>query len=87
MEAYILPSAKLACMAFGFGFKTAIPYDRAHDFIPLLCSAMGVLLVGIFVGWSLDNIAAGAVSGIAATGLWEQFAHLLPSVGGLHGEE
>ena len=87
MEAYILPSAMLICMAFGFAFKVAIPYDRAHDFIPLMCACMGVVLVGIFVGWSLDNIAAGAVSGIAATGLWEQFVHLLPPVGGLHGEE
>lgn len=79
MDAYIMPSVMLCCAVFGFAVKTAIPNDKVHDFIPLACAAMGVVLMGGFCGWTLDNIAAGAVSGIAATGLWEQIVHALPN--------
>ena len=78
MEAYIMPSAMLVCAVFGFAVKTALPWDRVHDFIPLMCACAGVVLVCGFTGWSLDNLAAGAVSGVAATGLWEQITHMLP---------
>lgn len=78
MEAYVMPSIMLICAVFGFAVKNAVPYDRVHDFIPLMCACMGVALMVAFNGATLDNIAAGAVSGIAATGLWEQITHAIP---------
>lgn len=78
MEAYIMPSIMLICAVFGFAVKNAIPFDRVHDFIPLLCAVVGTALACTFLGVSLDTIATGAVSGIAATGLWEQIIHVIP---------
>lgn len=87
MEAYIMPSVMLICAVFGFAIKNGIKRDRVHDFIPLMCAVAGVLLMCGFQGWTLDNIACGAVSGIAATGLWEQIIHVLPQPTGLHAKE
>lgn len=78
VSAYLMPSVMLICCVFGFAVKTAVKNDRVHDFIPMMCAAMGTALAVAFAGATLDNIAAGAVSGIAATGLWEQFVHILP---------
>ena len=78
MEAYILPSIMVTCAVLGFASKQALPWDRVHDFIPLMCAVVGLVLMCGFNGWTLDNIAAGLVSGIAATGLWEQIIHALP---------
>lgn len=78
MEAYLMPSIMVTCAVLGFAIKQALPWDRAHDFIPLGCAVVGTVLACGFLGWSLDSIATGAVSGIAATGLWEQIIHVLP---------
>lgn len=73
-----MPSIMLVCCVFGFAIKTAIKHDRMHDFIPLGCAVVGTVLACVFLGWSLDSLACGAVSGIAATGLWEQVMHIIP---------
>ena len=88
MEAYIMPSIAVFCCVLAMGFKTAFPtWDRAHDFIPLGCAAIGIVLACGFCGFTLDNLAGGAMSGFAATGLWEQIIHVLPPVSGLHGSD
>lgn len=79
MEAFIYPSIMVICAVFGFAVKNAVKIDRVHDFIPLMCACLGVVLMGVYNGWTLDNMACGAVSGIAATGLWEQIIHALPT--------
>ena len=84
MQAFVYPAVMVICAVFGFAIKNAIRNDRVHDFIPLMCACAGVILMGMFQGWSLDNIACGAVSGIAATGLWEQITHAIPKTTGEH---
>ena len=79
MEAYVMPSIALFCCVFGFALKAAMPQaDRLHDFIPLICATIGVILACGFIGVSLDALATGAISGSAATGIWEQWTHLFP---------
>lgn len=78
METFIYPAIAVFCCVFAFCFKLAIKNDRVHDFIPLGCSVLGVALACFFLGFTLDNLAIGAVSGFAATGLWEQIIHILP---------
>lgn len=87
MDIFIMPAIMCTCAVLGFAFKKAVNNDRAHDFIPLMCACLGVSLSCGFLGFTLDNIACGAVSGIAATGLWEQITHALPRVSGEHGGE
>ncbi|MBQ9021727.1 MAG: hypothetical protein IJ113_06905 [Eggerthellaceae bacterium] len=84
METFIMPSIAVICCVLAFAFKQAIKNDRAHDFIPLGCALLGIVLACAFLGISLDSLATGAVSGFAATGLWEQIIHILPEVGGSH---
>lgn len=87
METFIYPSIAVVCCVLAFAFKTAFDNDRAHDFIPLGCAVLGIILACIFLGWSLDSLATGAVSGFAATGLWEQITHIIPPVEGAHNDE
>ena len=82
METYIMPSIAAVCCVLAFAFKTATHNDRIHDFIPLGCACLGIALACAFLGMSLDSLAAGAVSGLAATGLWEQATHIMPSTEG-----
>lgn len=84
METFIMPSIAVICCVLAFAFKQAVTNDRVHDFIPLGCAMLGIVLACVFLGVSLDNLATGAVSGFAATGLWEQIIHILPTVGGNH---
>ena len=87
METLIMPSIAVICCVLAYAFKMAVPNDRVHDFIPLGCALLGIALACGFLGTTLDNIAIGAVSGFAATGLWEQIIHILPSQIGKHGGE
>lgn len=87
MEGFIMPGVAVLCCVLALGFKAAFPtWERAHDFIPLGCALLGIALVCGFQGWTLDNITAGAVSGFAATGLWEQLTHAMPPIVGSHVE-
>ena len=79
METYIMPSIAIFCCVMAYAFKNAIKVDRVHDFIPLGCAVLGIALSVGFMGFTLDNLAIGAVSGFAATGLWEQITHIMPN--------
>lgn len=71
-----MPAIAAVCCVLALCFRMAIKSDRAHDFIPLGCAVLGIALACAFSGVSLESIATGAVSGFAATGLWEQGTHL-----------
>lgn len=86
MDSFLMPSIAVVCCVLAVGFKTAIHNDRAHDFIPLGCAVLGIAMACVFIGFSLEGIATGAVSGFAATGLWEQVTHALPKISGAHTE-
>ena len=87
METFIMPSIAVICCVLAYAFKQAVDNERAHDFIPLGCAILGIALACGFLGMTLDNIAVGAVSGFAATGLWEQIVHIIPTPVGKHGGE
>lgn len=79
MEGFIMPTISAFCCVLAWSFKNAVHNDRAHDFIPLGCAVLGTLLACWSMGLSLDSLAMGAVSGFAATGLWEQITHIVPN--------
>lgn len=78
MEGFIMPAIAVFCCVMAIGVRAAFPNDRVHDFIPLGCAVVGTVLACGFLGWSLESLATGAVSGFAATGLWEQATHIIP---------
>lgn len=74
----ISPIIVVACLCVGFVLKYAIPNKKLNHFIPLIVMILGIVLnfwaTGAIV---LETAVAGAVSGLASTGLYEAFKQLL----------
>lgn len=74
----ISPLIVVACLCIGFVLKYAIPNEKLNHFIPLIVMVLGI----IFNFWAtgaivLETAVAGAVSGLASTGLYEAFSQLI----------
>ena len=60
--------------------------DVDNKYIPTIVTILGALLGGMTLGWTLQSIVAGAVSGLASTGLHQLFKQLIEDGSGLKGE-
>lgn len=72
---YVLP-IMTACLVVGYVIKKWIK-DVDNKWIPTIVAVLGALLGGLTVGWALEPIVAGAVSGLASTGLHQMFKELI----------
>jgi hypothetical protein len=74
----ISPLIVVACLCVGWVIKKLCPGETVNQFIPLIVMVLGIVLnvwsVGVFAA---DVVVAGAVSGLASTGLYEAFANML----------
>ena len=77
INAYIVPLALIAALCVGFIVKHLIPSTRINNFIPLITALVGVLVVCLTQGWTVEGIVYGMVSGLASVGLYEVFAQLI----------
>ena len=77
INAYIVPLALVAALCVGFIVKHLIPSTRINNFIPLIVAMVGVLVVCLTQGWTVEGIVYGMVSGLASVGLYEVFAQLI----------
>lgn len=79
-------AALLAALVVGYIIKHAVKKERVNDFIPLICALVGiivVLAVDIPTGeCSVYSVIIGAISGIAATGVYEAFANFIENKNG-----
>ena len=74
----ISPIIVVACLCIGFVIKHAIPNEKVNHFIPLIVMVLGIIFNFWFVGaFILEVAVAGAVSGLASTGLYEAFAQII----------
>lgn len=74
-EMYI-PIVLVICLCVGFIAKRWVPTD--NKWIPTIVTILGAILGCIsFGGLSLEGIAAGAVTGLASTGLHQLFSQLI----------
>lgn len=74
---YISPIALVICLVVGFVIK-GFGNTKVNRFIPLIVAVLGVLISA----WDAMSItpavvAAGLISGLASTGLYEAFKQLL----------
>ena len=71
-----IPIVMVICLCIGFVWKRFFPAD--NKFIPLILMVLGGVL-GCVVNKeiAIDHIAAGMVTGLAATGLHQLFAQLI----------
>lgn len=74
---YIMPLALVAALCVGFIVKNLIPSDKINNFIPLIAAVVGIVVIGLSQGWTVEGVVAGMVSGLASTGLYEAFAQVI----------
>lgn len=79
-----VPIIVVACLVVGYIVKMWIK-DVDNKYIPTIVAILGALLGGITLGWTLQSIVAGAVSGLASTGLHQLFKQLIEGGSGLKG--
>lgn len=77
INAYIVPLALVAALCVGFIVKHLIPSTRINNFIPLIVAVVGILVVCLTQGWTVECVVYGMVSGLASVGLYEVFAQLI----------
>ena len=78
ITALISPIIVIACMTLGYIIKHTFNNKKINAFIPLICATIGVFANLWTVGTiDLVSITTGAVSGLAATGLYEGFTNIL----------
>lgn len=75
-----IPLVVIACLIIGYIMKKWIS-DVDNKWIPTVCCVAGVVLACVAQhGISIDIIVAGAVSGLASTGLHQAFKQLIDNV-------
>ena len=75
---FISPIIVIACLCVGFVIKNAIPNETVNRFIPIIVMILGIILNIWTAGLvTLETCVAGAVSGLASTGLYEAFKQIL----------
>ena len=73
---YYIPIVLVACLVVGYIMKKFMPTD--NKWIPLTVTILGAVLGCIAnKGISLEAIVAGAVSGLASTGLHQLFSQFI----------
>ena len=74
---FISPIALVVCLVVGFVIKV-FGNDKANRFIPLIVAILGVLICAWdAMALTPAIVAAGLISGLASTGLYEAFKQLL----------
>ena len=73
---YYIPIVLVACLVVGYLMKQFMPAD--NKWIPLTVTILGAVLGCIASkGISLEAVVAGAVSGLASTGLHQLFKQFI----------
>lgn len=71
-----VPIILVACLVVGYIFHQWIP-DVENKWIPTVVTVLGIVLAGVTTGWTVPSLVAGAVSGLASTGLHQLFKQLI----------
>lgn len=71
-----IPIIVVACLIVGYIFKKWIK-DVDNKWIPTIVTVIGLFLAGIMNGWSIQSLVAGALSGLASTGLHQLFTQII----------
>lgn len=71
-----IPIIVVACLIVGYIFKKWIK-DVDNKWIPTIVTIIGLFLAGVTSGWSIQSLVAGALSGLASTGLHQLFTQII----------
>lgn len=75
---YISPISLIICLVVGYIIKTCTSNTKLHKFIPCIVAVIGIVIC-CWDAWAFTPaiIAAGLISGLASTGLYEALNNLL----------
>lgn len=80
---FISPLILLACLAVGYILKNVVPSPTIDKWIPLIVGCLGIVLAIWNFGFvDLTIVVTGAISGLAASGLYETFKGLIEGIQG-----
>lgn len=80
---FISPLILLACLAVGYILKNVVPSHAIDKWIPLIVGCLGIVLAIWNFGFvDLTIVVTGAISGLAASGLYETFKGLIEGIQG-----
>lgn len=72
LETYLNPIITVFCLAVGYVIKNTPFFERvANRFIPLVVFLIGIVLGFLTLGWSVEAMVSGAVSGLYSVALYE----------------
>lgn len=75
---YISPISLVICLVVGFIIKTCTTNRTLHKFIPCIVAVLGVgICCWDALAFTPAVIAAGLISGLASTGLYEALNNIL----------
>lgn len=76
---YYVPLVLVACLVIGYCVKHIRWLDVvADEYIPTILAVIGAIIACVNVGGvSLQDIVAGAVTGLASTGLHQAFTQII----------
>lgn len=75
-----VPIIMVACLVVGFIVKKWI-HDVEDKWIPTIVTILGAVLGFVINGASIEAVVAGAVTGLASTGLHQLFKQLIEGGG------
>lgn len=75
-----VPIIMVACLIVGFIVKKWI-HDVEDKWIPTIVTILGAILGFVINGASIEAVVAGAVTGLASTGLHQLFKQLIEGGG------
>lgn len=73
---FLSPAVLAGCLVIGFCIKN-IKALKINDYIPTILALSGAIIAGLLNGWDVETAIAGAMSGLASTGLHQAFTRFL----------
>lgn len=75
---YISPISLIICLVVGFVIKTCTTNEMLHKIIPCIVAVLGIVICAWDVmAFTPTVLAAGMISGLASTGLYEALKNIL----------
>lgn len=75
---YISPIALVICLAVGFIIKICFRNATLNRFIPCIVAVLGIVICAwVDQSFTAQIAAAGLISGLASTGLYEAFKQII----------
>lgn len=75
---YISPIALVICLAVGLILRYCVNNSTVNKFIPCIAAVLGIVIVAwAELAFTPGVVAAGLVSGLSSTGLYEAFKQII----------